>query len=705
MKKILFAISLTIFFTATFAQKKELTLAESVSGQYRQFYPEHFTGFKWIPGTINFAAIESYQALVFYDSKGVKTKTISVKDLGEHLGTTFPYIANVDFKNSEECYVFDGKSFYVYNWTKESGAKIASSKYNFDNAEFNIENGQVAHTFENNLMLTDAKATKNITDFDDPNIVSGQAIARSEFGITNGIFWSPKSNKIAFYQKDESKVADYPLLDITSTPGTLKSIKYPMAGQGSEKPAVGIFDVNTNKVVYLEFRGEKDHYYTNLSWSPDEKFVLVAEVNRGQNHMQLNQYDAETGKYMATLFEEKHDKYVEPEHPAYFLPDNPNKFIWVTEKDGFNNLYLFDISKREENQLTKNKWVVKDVLELTSKGVYFTGTGPDARNTLLFYVDYKGKQKQITQENGTHSVVLNLEKGLIFDQYSNIETPNVARILSLSGKEVKRLITAKNPYENITMGTAEYGNINAQNDIQLHYRLIKPSNFDESKKYPVLVYVYGGPHAQLVTNSWLGGASLWMYWMAEQGYLVFTVDGRGSANRGRDFENVIHRHLGKYEIQDQMEGVEFLKSQDYVDESRLAVHGWSFGGYMTISLMLKKAGVFNAGVAGGPVTDWSYYEVMYGERYMDTPEENPDGYQETALRNHVDNLEGKLMMIHGTVDNVVVMQHSFDLIKNFINAGKQVDFFPYPMHEHNVYGRDRVHLMDKVLHYILENNK
>ena len=325
----------------------------------------------------------------------------------------------------------------------------------------------------------------------------------------------------------------------------------------------------------------------------------------------------------------------------------------------------------------------------------------------MFYVDFNGKQTQLTSQSGTHSVVLNLEKGLIFDQFSDINTPNVAQIINTKGKVMKELVRAKNPFETfkITMGKAEYGWIKAKDETSLAYRLIKPSNFDESKKYPVLVYVYGGPHAQLITDSWLGGASLWMYWMAEQGYLVFTVDGRGSANRGRDFENVIHRNLGKHEIEDQMSGVKFLKSLPYVDDSRMAVHGWSFGGYMTISMMLKKAGVFNVGVAGGPVTDWAYYEVMYGERYMDMPEENPEGYEETALRNHVDKLEGKLMLIHGTADNVVVMQHSLDLIKNFIDKGKQVDFFPYPMHEHNVYGKDRIHLMTKVLEYIINNNK
>ncbi|MCB0477535.1 MAG: DPP IV N-terminal domain-containing protein [Crocinitomicaceae bacterium] len=705
--KNIFGLVLLFLVSTTSWSQNELSLADAVSQQYRKFYPEHIVGFKWIPGTNMYSNIEGYMTVDIHDSKGVGLEKISIQALNDACGTTFPYIANVDWINSEEFYLFDGKSYFKYNWKTKKGKRIAKANFDFENEQIQIETGNVAHTHENNLFVTNETATINVTDFDDPNIVSGQAIARSEFGITNGIFWSPKGNKLAFYQKDESNVGDYPLLDISQTPGKLISIKYPMAGQGSEKAKVGVFDVASKKVLYLEFKGGKEHYYTNVSWTPDEKKILVAELNREQNHMHLNVYDAQTGKFLETLFEEKHEKYVEPEHPAFFLPENASKFVWVTEKDGFNNLYLFDMQSKKETQLTKNRWVVKEVLEVTSKGAYFTGTGEDPKATHLFYVDFNGKQTQLTSQSGTHSVVLNLEKGLIFDQFSDINTPNVAQIINTKGKVMKELVRAKNPFETfkITMGKAEYGWIKAKDETSLAYRLIKPSNFDESKKYPVLVYVYGGPHAQLITDSWLGGASLWMYWMAEQGYLVFTVDGRGSANRGRDFENVIHRNLGKHEIEDQMSGVKFLKSLPYVDDSRMAVHGWSFGGYMTISMMLKKAGVFNVGVAGGPVTDWAYYEVMYGERYMDMPEENPEGYEETALRNHVDKLEGKLMLIHGTADNVVVMQHSLDLIKNFIDKGKQVDFFPYPMHEHNVYGKDRIHLMTKVLEYIINNNK
>ena len=269
----------------------------------------------------------------------------------------------------------------------------------------------------------------------------------------------------------------------------------------------------------------------------------------------------------------------------------------------------------------------------------------------------------------------------------------------------KLLLNAKDKLDAYQIAQTEIGSIDASDGTKLYYRLIKPSNFDASKKYPVLNYVYGGPHAQLVTNSWLNGASLWMHWMAEQGYIIFTLDNMGSGNRGFAFESQIHRQLGTVEIEDQMTWVNFLNSLPFIDNKRMSVHGWSFGGFMTASLMLRKPGVYTTGVAGGPVTYWKYYEIMYGERYMDQPDENEKGYSEASLLNKTENLEGKLLLIHGSSDDVVVMQHNLKLVQRFIESEKQIDFFTYPMHKHNVYGKDRVHLMKKVLNYILENNK
>ena len=372
------------------------------------------------------------------------------------------------------------------------------------------------------------------------------------------------------------------------------------------------------------------------------------------------------------------------------------------------NIYHYDIEGHLISQITKNKWIATSILGIDEKTntVYYTGTGQDPREMHVFSVNINTLvNKKITSENGTHRAQISPNKKYIIDQFSSLDNPGVTQVINLlTGKKIL-LDQSKNPLENYKIGTTKSIELKTANDWKLYGRLIKPNNFNPEKKYPVLVYVYGGPHAQLVTNNWLGGASLWMHWMAEQGYFIFTLDGRGSAHRGFEFESSIHRQLGTLEIEDQLIGVNYLKSLNYVDSSRLAVHGWSYGGFMTTSLMTRSPGVFTTGVGGGPVIDWKWYEIMYGERYMDKPDQNPEGYKKASLLNYVDNLEGKLLLIHGTNDDVVVMQHNLAYVQECISKGIQLDFFPYPMHPHNVRGKDRVHLMTKVLNYIIDHNK
>jgi dipeptidyl-peptidase-4 len=422
--------------------------------------------------------------------------------------------------------------------------------------------------------------------------------------------------------------------------------------------------------------------------------------------MWLNVYDSKSGKFVKTLFEETNEKWIEPEHPAYFHSES-NDFIWISERDGFNNLYLFDFNGKLKKKLTEHKFVVKDILEMSpdKKFIYYSATGEIPTNTLVYRVDLEGNSQLLTREEGTHSFSLSSDGIYFFDAFSSLTVPYKSMIYTSSGKMSKIIMESKEKLEDYNVGSTEIGTLKGKDGSDLYYRFIKPSNFDPTKKYPVLVYVYGGPHAQMVTNSWLAGANLWMHWMANQGYLVFTLDNRGSGERGFDFESQIHRRLGDVEIEDQLTGVEFLKSLSYVDGNRMAVHGWSFGGFMTTSLMLRQPGTFKVGVAGGPVTDWKYYEIMYGERYMDRPEQNKEGYEKASLINHAQNLKGDLLLIHGTIDDVVVMQHNYALVKKFVDLGIQMDFFPYPMHKHNVIGKDRAHLMEKVLNYVIENNR
>ncbi|HEX9980647.1 MAG TPA: DPP IV N-terminal domain-containing protein [Flavobacterium sp.] len=707
-RSLLLALSLFISLT-TFAQKK-LTLEDAVMQQGRNFRADKLLGFQWIPDTNRYTYFgdlgRKLLSATTADSKA--TELVSLADVNKAAGSDVKSFGSIQWKDAHTFLLSDGQNFYEYNLVSKKGRKIASLPETAENATLDESKSNVAFTEKNNLFILDKNGKRiAVTNEADEDIVSGQFFARNEFGISQGIFWSPKSNLLAFYQKDQREVADYPLLDITATPGKLENIKYPMIGQKSEKPRVGIYNLTSGKTVFISPKGNIDDYLTNLAWTPDEKYVLIAELNRGQNDMRLNLYDANTGSFVRTLIREQSETWVEPEHPAYFPNLKSNNFIWFSEKDGFDNLYYYSIDGKLIKQLTQNKFVAKDIVATNPAGteIYFNATGPNPTNLLLYKVDLKGKQTLLTKNEGTHLTAISTDGNWIFDEYSNHTTPSKSLLIDKSGK-IATLLESANKYSGYTMATSEIKTIKSPDGkTDLYTRLIKPSNFDPSKKYPVLVYVYGGPHAQMITNSYLDGASLWMYWMAEQGYLVFTLDNRGSENRGVAFESVIHGRLGINEMDDQIAGVNYLKSLPYVDGNRLAVHGWSYGGFMATSLLLRKPDVFKVAVAGGPVTDWKYYEVMYGERYMDTPSENQKGFDESSTLNYVNNLKGKLLLIHGTSDDVVVMQQNLALVKKFVEAGKQIDFFPYPMHKHNVTGKDRVHLMQKVLDYVIENNK
>lgn len=707
MKKIFAGAFALIFSFSINAQLKELTLEDAVSGS-RKFRPTSMVDFNWMPDSQCFSYLsENYRHLLKGSAKGNDVDTIiSVNEFNEIAGTEMYTVYGLKWISMETFRIGDGSNFYEFNVKTKTSKRLVNLPKEAANATQDSKTGHVAYTMDNNVSIQTVDGnTFEVTKIDDANIVSGQAIARSEFGITNGLFWSPDGSRLAFYQKDESNVADYPLLDNSTTPGTLKNIKYPMAGLGSEKARVGIFDLKSSKLVYFEAQNGNENYLTNLSWTNDNKYVLIAEVNRDQDHMWLNVFEAATGKFVKTLFEEESKTWIEPEHPAFFPMSDSYNFVWVSEKDGFNNLYYYDFEGKLIKQLTEHDFVVKDIMEYTNGQLFYTTTGHRATETHVYSVDLKGKVSILTRAKGTHRVDVAPNGKYFHDNFSSQTVANNDWIIDTRGKIVSIKMESADKLNGYKIGTTEISTIEGPDGSELYTRMIKPSDFDPDKKYPVLVYVYGGPHAQMITDSWMMGGRLWMYWLAEQGYIVFTLDNRGSEERGKDFESQIHRQLGTVEMEDQMAGVEYLKSLPNVDENRLAVHGWSFGGFMTTSLMLREAGTFNVGVAGGPVTDWKYYEAMYGERYMDQPAQNEKGYEQASLMTHADKLEGKLLLIHGSIDNVVVMQHSLSLIQRFIEIGKQMDFFVYPMHEHNVYGKDRDHLMEKVLTYIIENNK
>lgn len=604
------------------------------------------------------------------------------------------------------------------------------------NFDFCKENGYMAYTIGNDLYvahegdfssMVNPKVTGNQQQ--EKDVVYGQAVHRNEFGIMKGTFWSPKGTYLAFYRMDQSMVTDYPQVNTTARIAELVPDKYPMAGMTSHKVTVGIYNVKDGKTIYLQAGDPTDRYFTNISWGPDEKSIFVIELNRDQNHAQLVQYDAVSGQKIGVLYEEKHARYVEPQHPLIFLPWDDSQFIYQTQRDGFNHLYLMDTKtklkgewktgKDSEDQyceylktipLTEGNWLVQDVLGFNTsrKEIIIASTEISPLQTNIFSLNVKnGKRTLIGMEDGTHQAKLSASGTYLIDYFTSNNVPREISILPTTGKKGTTLFTATDPLkENYNLPEITVGTIKAADgETDLYYRLIKPINFDPNKKYPAIIYVYGGPHAQMIHNTRFYDARGWDLYMAQQGYVMLTVDNRGSDNRGIKFENYTFRHLGTEEMKDQVQGAKFLQSLPYVDADKIGVHGWSFGGFMTTNLMLTYPDIFKVGVAGGPVIDWQFYEVMYGERYMDTPQANPEGYKESNLRLKAGNLKGRLEVIIGGMDPTCVPQHSISFLRACIDAGTHPDFFIYPEDGHNMMGRDRVHLHEHITRYFLDHLK
>lgn len=575
--------------------------------------------------------------------------------------------------------------------------------------DFNVESKQTAYTIGGNLYILTPKGESLTVSLDgstdgSDNIVYGQSVHRDEFGISKGTFWSPDGTKLAFYRMDQSMVPNYPQVDITKRIAQTYADHYPMAGETSHQVTVGIYDVNTQKTTWMKLVGEKDDYHTNISWAPDGKTLYIFELNRDQNDCRLVAYDAETGDNLGTLYQETHEKYVEPQNGLTFLPWNSQKAVMQSQRDGWNHLYLLDVKTKELTRLTQGQWVVQEMVGFNTKkkSIIYLGNASDPRRRSAYAVDMKGNITLLGEADGVHSVDLCDDGTQMLDRYTSPTTPRSINLVNTANGKAVNLLTATDKWAEQGYKIPEItgGSITAADGkTPLYYRMVKPVDFDPNKKYPTVVYVYGGPHAHNVDASWRWGMRGWEAYMATKGYLLFILDNRGSEWRGRDFEQATFRHLGDEEMKDQMKGVEYLKTLPYVDADRMGVHGWSFGGFMTTNLMCSYPDAFKVGVAGGPVIDWKYYEVMYGERYMDTPQQNPEGYESSSLLPKAKNLKGKLQIIFGYNDPTCVPQHTLSFLRAAIDAETQLDLFTYPGDGHNMYGRDAIHLHERITQY------
>ena len=708
MKRIKLLLFLLSLMSSMSAQDKLFTLEELNFGgkDYHRLQHEN----KWLTWWGDELIRTDVEECYLVDKKtGKETKLFTLDEVNRWLKSDDMFhvraLSSASFPYPDQPLVALGnkKSFLLLNfkthevvWQDSISGQIAN--------DWNEVSKATAYVKGHQLYVADAKGTEHqLTTDGSREIVYGQSVHRNEFGIQKGTFWSPDGMRLAFYRMDQSMVADYPQVDIFPREATYEPDKYPMAGMTSHEVTIGVYDLNIDKTVYLKAGDPKDRYFTNIAWSTDAKTIYLFELNRDQNDCRLVSYDAQTGNKLAEIYRETSEKYVEPLHPIQFLPWDDSKFIMQSQRDGYNHIYLYNTNGQLLKQLTSGPWVVLNVLGFNAKqkSIIIEANKYHPLHRQLYSVNIRsGKITQLTSDDGVHHGELSVSGSFVIDRHSAPTQPFNLNVLPVDGRKGTRLLTAEDPWKDYVQPIFECGSIKAADGTtDLFYRMVKPHDFDITKKYPTVVYVYGGPHAHNVEAAWHWYSRSWETYMAQKGYIVFILDNRGSENRGRDFEQATFRQLGQIEMRDQMKGVEYLKTLPFIDMQRLGVHGWSFGGFMTISLMLNYPDVFKVGVAGGPVIDWKWYEVMYGERYMDTPETNPEGYAKISLLDKAKNLKGKLQIITGYNDNTVVPQHCLSFLDACVKAGTQPDFFAYPGEEHNMRGHASVHLHERITQY------
>ena len=712
MKKSFITIIALMLVVTSFAQEKKFFTPEDASYNNYAVYARG-KSYTWLGNTDKYIFTEDNE--LKYQTPGEKSShtlvtldqiNIIAKDCG---AGDFKRLPNITWKDEVSGYFYkrnEGGSVTLnkLNISDKSIKPVTKIPEGAENMNLNEHSMRVAYTIGNDLYIADGDKHIRLTE-NPEHVIAGQSVHRNEFAINGGIFWSPDGSKLAYYVMDESMVTDYPLVDITTRIAEAKPIKYPMAGMTSHIVKLHVYDIATGNDVVMQTGEPEEHYLTAITWNNDNEKVYIGILNRGQDTLNFNEYNALNGEFNKTIFHDEDAQFVEPQGPAHFLPGSTTEFVWLAQRDGYYHLWLHNTKTLKAKQIEKGKYVVTDFNGFDEKGnVYYTSTEVSPLQRHFYKVNIKnGKKVRITQKHGTHSVIPSKSGKFFIDNYTSTDVPKAADIMDAKGRFFAPLYMAENPIKDYNIGVTELDTIKSEDGQDLYTRIIKPYNFDENKKYPVIVYVYGGPHAQLITDTWLAGAGIYLNYLAQEGFIVFTVDNRGSADRGEAFEQVIHRQCGQMEMHDQMTGIEYLLTKPYVDPERIGSDGWSYGGFMSTSLKINYPETFKVSVAGGPVINWKYYEIMYGERYMDTPQENPEGYELTALDTKTDKLQGKLLMIHCTTDPVVMWQNSLSFVESAIHNQKQMDYFVYPGHDHNVYGMDRAHLITKITEYFKAN--
>ena len=601
--------------------------------------------------------------------------------------------------------------YYIYDRETTDVLELSTGKQRL--AQFSPDATKVAFVRENNIFIKDLKSdieTQVTTDGETNKIINGATdwVYEEEFAFDNGFQWNGNGTKIAFYRFDEEAVPEFSMDMFSALYPNQNRFKYPKAGEANSTVEIFIYDVATNEIVEAAIETEDEFYIPRIKWTKNENFLSVQRMNRHQNNLDFILVNANDGS-AKIIFTETDDAYIDVTDNLTFLNDGEH-FVWTSEKSGFNHIYLYNLKGKQVRKITKGDYEVTDFygVDESNNTVYFASAERSAMHRDVYAVQLNGRNKRmLTNQVGTNSATFSSSYKYFINQHSDANTPYNFSLFDATGTEVRTLkdnTTLNETLGNYALSTKEFFNFETTEGVNLNGWMMKPHDFDATKEYPVFMYLYGGPGSQQVTDAWGGSNFLWFQMLTQQGYIVACVDNRGTGARGAEFKKCTYQQLGKLETQDQIEANRHLAKLPYVDGSRIGVFGWSYGGYMSSLCLLKGADDFKMAIAVAPVTNWRYYDSIYTERYMRTPQENAAGYDDNSPINHVEKLKGKYLLIHGSADDNVHYQNTMEMTTALVNANKQFDLFIYPNKNHGIYGGyTRLHLFTKMTNFIKEN--
>jgi len=601
--------------------------------------------------------------------------------------------------------------YYIYDRATKSAQELSTDKQRL--AKFSPDASKVAFVRDNNIFVKDlgtGQETQVTTDGEMNKIINGATdwVYEEEFAFDKGFQWNASGTKIAYYRFNEEDVPEFSMDMFSELYPSQYRFKYPKAGEANSTVEIFIYDLISNKIVEADIEVEEEFYIPRIKWTKDENVLSVQRMNRHQNNLDFILVNANDGS-AKTIFTETDEAYIDVTDNLTFLNDGKH-FVWTSEKSGYNHIYLYNLKGKQVRKITKGDYDVTDFygIEENTNTVYFASAERSAMHRDVYAVHINGKNKRtLTNRVGTNSATFSNSFKYFINQHSDANTPYYFSLFTAEGSEVRMLKDNASLNTNLSefaLSEKEFFNFNTTEDVNLNGWMMKPHDFDATKEYPVFMFLYGGPGSQQVTDAWGGSNYMWYQMLTQQGYIVACVDNRGTGARGAEFKKCTYQQLGKLETVDQIEANRYLAGLPYVDGSRIGIFGWSYGGYMSSLCLLKGADDFKMAIAVAPVTNWRYYDSIYTERYMRTPQENASGYDDNSPINHVEKLKGKYLLIHGSGDDNVHYQNTMEMTNALVNANKQFDLFIYPNKNHGIYGGyTRLHLFTKMTNFIQEN--